>query len=289
MQLPACVRLIATDLDGTLLRSDKTVGARTVRAFRAAADRGIHLVVATGRQAYRPPVDLADLAVGHLIGANGALCLDLGSGRPLFEHLLSPDAATAVAGYLKSRLPDVRISAARNNGAGYTGEPGYTDLMRPGEKMPSWWTIETASLAEVVGEPTLKLTARHPTLDAEAMHAVLAESGLDGFHATTSGAPFLEVSADGVTKAASLAELCALLDVPQDGVIAFGDARNDVEMLTWAGMGVAMGNASEDTQAAADHVTADNDHDGLAEVIEAVLARPRATRPGDRRAPGAGK
>ena len=97
-------------------------------------------------------------------------------------------------------------------------------------------------------------------------------SGLTGFHATTSGAPFLEIQGDGVTKASGVARLCALLGYEAAEVMAAGDARNDVELLAWAGFGVAMGNAVPEALAAADWTTAHNEDDGLALVIEQVLA-----------------
>jgi len=105
------------------------------------------------------------------------------------------------------------------------------------------------------------------------MLATLNASGLSGFHGTTSGAPFLEIGGDGVTKAHGVAHLAALLGVKPSQVLAVGDARNDVEMLEWSGVGVAMGNAVAEAIAAADHTTATNEEDGLALVIEALLAR----------------
>lgn len=266
------VRLIASDLDGTLLRDDKTISGRTIGAVQAATAAGIAVIAATGRQAQQLPDEIACSGVRHVVASNGAIGFDLVADRILFQDLLTASAATAIVSYLKRRLPDVRFSAVRDFGARHAAEPGYLDLMSETERVPAWWRIDTEPLADVLAEPTLKLTVRHPSLTADELLAVLAESGLDGFHATTSGAPFLEIAGAGVTKASGVAQLCRLLEVDASEVLAAGDAKNDIELITWAGVGVAMGNAVPEAQAVADWVTASNQDDGLALAIEAVLA-----------------
>jgi len=189
----------------------------------------------------------------------------------LFEDLLAPGVAADIVAHLTAELEDVRFSAVRESGAWHAAERGYLDLVAPAER--ELWTelVHTESLADVVGQPTLKLTVRHPTLTAEELLAVLDASGLAGFHATTSGAPFLEVQGDGVTKASGVARLCALLGFEAAEVMAAGDARNDVELIAWAGFGVAMGNAVPEAIAVADWTTTHNRDDGLAHAIEQVL------------------
>ncbi|MFZ0531312.1 MAG: Cof-type HAD-IIB family hydrolase [Propionicimonas sp.] len=268
----ALVRLIASDLDGTFLRDDKTISGRTLGAVRAATAAGIAVIAATGRQAQQLPEEVADSGVRHVVASNGAIGFDLVERRVLFQDLLTPSTAAAIVAYFTERLPDARFSAVRDHGARHAAEPGYTDLLSEMERVARWWRIDTEPLADVVSEPTLKLTVRHPWLDADELLAILAESGLPGFHATTSGAPFLEIAGDGVTKASGVARLCQLLDVDASEVLAAGDARNDVELISWAGLGVAMGNAVPEAQAAADWVTASNEDDGLALAIESVLA-----------------
>jgi Cof subfamily protein (haloacid dehalogenase superfamily) len=270
----APVRLIATDLDGTLLRPDKTIGRRGLAALRGAADAGIHLVAATGRQPGGLPVDLPSCGFGHLLGANGAICIDQASGEIVFEELITAETVAAIASLLRRAMPEARLSAARDHGLHYAIEPGYQELITPSEKVPKGYLV-AESAAAVISEPTLKLSVRHPELSAEAMLQALNQSGLTGFHATTSGAPFLEVGGDGVTKASGLIRLCALLNIDAEEVLAAGDAGNDVEMISWAGRGVAMGNASAQLKAIADQVTAPNTEDGLAIVIEAVLTERR--------------
>jgi Cof subfamily protein (haloacid dehalogenase superfamily) len=271
----APVRLIATDLDGTLLRSDKTISRRTVAALRGAADAGIQLVAATGRQPGGIPIELVTCGFAHLLGANGAICLDLCAGEILFEELLPAATLAEIAAMVRTRMPGARLSAARDHGLHYLVEPGYLDLIEPNEKVPASY-LKVGSFEEVVSEPTLKVSVRHPELSADQMMAILADSGLTGFQATTSGAPFLEIGGAGVNKASGLIRLCALLGIASSETLAAGDARNDLEMLTWAGRGVAMANASAQVKAIADQVTASNNDDGLAQVIETVLNERRA-------------
>jgi hydroxymethylpyrimidine pyrophosphatase-like HAD family hydrolase len=119
--------------------------------------------------------------------------------------------------------------------------------------------------------PLTKLVIKHaerPPLDI--MRAVQG-LGFDGFEATHSGAPFLEIVAANVTKAWGLASLCELLGFEASEVVAFGDAANDVAMLRWAGHGVAMANAYPAALEAADEVTLSNVEDGVAVVVERVL------------------
>lgn len=273
--LPAAassVRLIASDLDGTLLDGRREVTSRTAAAIGAAFCAGVIVVAATGRQFPQLPEPVLASGIRYVVGSNGAIGVDLADNTVLFEDLLAPDVAADIVAHLSAELEGVRFSAVRESGVRHAAEPGYLDLVNPAER--NLWTelIRPESLADVVSQPTLKLTVRHPSLTADDLLAVLDASGLTGFHATTSGAPFLEVQGAGVTKATGVARLCALLGFEAADVMAAGDARNDVELLAWAGFGVAMGNAVPEAIAAADWTTAHNEDDGLALAIEQVLA-----------------
>ncbi len=265
------IRLVASDLDGTLLTSAEAISPRTAEAIGRAVAADLRVVAATGRQITQLPASLAASGVTHAVGSNGAIGADLTSGEVLFETMLTPEAAAGIVAHLTAELEGVRFSAVRDRGARHAAEPGYLDLLTPREL--AFWKVETESLADLVAEPTLKLTVRHPELTADDLLEVLEVAGLDGFHATTSGAPFLEVAGAGVTKATGVARLCELLDVDPDHVLALGDAKNDVELLAWAGLGVAMGNAVPEAKAVAAWVTAPNDRDGVALAIEQVLER----------------
>ena len=265
------IKLIASDLDGTLLHLNKEVTPRTTAAIRAAFEAGLVVVAATGRQVTQVPEPVLASGIRYIVASNGAIGVDLADGTILFERLLAPQVAAAIVAHLTAELEGVRFSAVRDGGARHAAEPGYLDLVKPVERKQWIELIEPASLAEVVAQPTLKLTVRHPTLSADDLLAVMDASGLTGFHATTSGAPFLEIQGAGVTKATGVARLCGLLGFDASEVMSAGDARNDVELLEWAAFGVAMGNAVPAAIAAADWTTTRNDEDGLAIVIEQVL------------------
>jgi hydroxymethylpyrimidine pyrophosphatase-like HAD family hydrolase len=126
-----------------------------------------------------------------------------------------------------------------------------------------------ASRAEVLGKTAVKLLVRHEKMTSEEM-AVAATAVLDDSVTVTfsTSRGLLEISAPGVTKATGLAEAAAMLSLDASGVVAFGDMPNDIEMLRWAGHGVAMANAHEEVLAVADEVTAPNVEDGVAQVLE---------------------
>jgi len=280
--LPAAaglVRLIASDLDGTLLHHHQEVTPRTAAAIGAAFGAGLMVVAATGRQFPQLPEPVLASGIRYVVASNGAIGVDLADMTVLFEDLLAPEVAADIVAYLTAELEGVRFSAVRDSGARHAAEPGYLDLVSPAERAQWVEIARPESLADVVSQPTLKLTVRHPSLTADDLLAVLDASGLSGFHATTSGAPFLEIQGAGVTKAYGVARLCELLGFEAGDVMAAGDARNDVELIAWAGFGVAMGNAVPQAIAAADWIAAHNEDDGLALVIEQVLTGLGASQP----------
>ncbi|MFZ1383853.1 MAG: Cof-type HAD-IIB family hydrolase [Propionicimonas sp.] len=265
-------RLIAADLDGTMLRHDKSISPRTISAIRAAQQQGVRVVAATGRQATSLPDLLAPTGVRYAVASNGAIGVDLNSGSLLFEELLSAEVAAEIVAYLTAELTNPCFSVVRDHGDSNLAGPGYLELAGSDAAAPWQLTFKLTDATDLVSRPTLKLRVRHPRVGPEEMLSVLASSSLTGFVATTSGAQFLEIQGAGVTKASGLAKLCAHLGVERDEVMAIGDARNDIDMITWAGLGVAMGNAVPDAIAAARWSTAGNDQDGLALAIERRLA-----------------
>jgi Cof subfamily protein (haloacid dehalogenase superfamily) len=260
-------KLIASDLDGTLLRSDGTVDERTRSALAAAEARGATVVLCTAR----PPRWMAPLAdaLGHrgvAICANGGVLWDLHTESALETFPLEPAVAREVVGLLRAALPDAAWAVER--AAGFAHEPTYT----------SRWPIPpgtlVAAVEALVQEPALKLMVRHQELLADALLERARE--LVGARAelthSNSGDGLIEISAAGVSKASTLARLCARLGVRATEVIAFGDMPNDLPMLEWAGYGVAVANAHRDLLAAADEVTAGNDEAGVARVLERLFS-----------------
>lgn len=270
-------RLVATDLDGTLLGRDGTLSERSRRCLAEVGRCGVRLVLATGR----PPRWMAAVveATGHrgaAICANGAQLVDLATGAVLESCVLHPRLALWVARALRAVEPAASVAVEYADG-GFGHEPGYR---------PRWPSPDAAvGAVEVLlaAGPVVKLLVRHEALDSEALHAramaataqlpvTFTYSGGTTSGGTTFGGGLLEVGAAGVTKGAALARFAAALGIPASAVLAFGDMPNDVEMLRWAGHGVAVAGAHPLALAAADEVTAAADEDGVAVVLERVLA-----------------
>lgn len=271
-------RLIATDLDGTLLHGDKSVSARTVDALAAAEAAGIEVFFVTGRPARWMGV-VSDHVHGHglAICGNGAAVVDLHRGgeivrlRPL-EH---PGALTVVAA-LREAAPGVTFAVERSGGIHY--EPGYPPfaldpaaLIAPAEKLLSDGVADGEGRL-VADQPVLKLLAHHADLDPDEFLALgRTYAGAHAEFTRSSPSALLEISGPGVSKASTLAQCCEERGIGPEEVVAFGDMPNDLEMLTWAGTSYAMANAHRAVLAATTHRTDSNDDDGVAAVIEGLL------------------
>ena len=268
---PSEIRLIATDLDGTLLQHDKTISPRTVEAIRLAHQAGLRVVAATGRYPTTLAALLTPVGIDYAVASNGAQGYRLTTGELLFEETIAGDAAAAIMAFFAERLEGVRFETVTDHGAVHYVEAGYYDLVHPEERRMFPLDYHELAIAEMLTHDIVKVAVRHPSAGPEEMLDLLAGSGLTGYHATTSGAPFLEISGPGVTKASGVARLAGHLGIEPHEVLAIGDARNDVELLEWSGIGVAMGNAVAEAVAAADHTTASNSEDGFAQAIERLL------------------
>ncbi|WP_405999775.1 Cof-type HAD-IIB family hydrolase [Streptomyces sp. NBC_00829] len=276
--LPAATRLIATDLDGTLLRDDKSVSDRTVAALAAAEEAGIEVFFVTGR-----PARWMDVVSEHVhrhglaICANGAAVVDLHAGGEVLQvRPLDRKTALAVVHVLRDAAPGTSFAVELTTGIHY--EPGYPPFhLDPGATVA---TAEKLLHEERPGEsaPVIKLLAQHPELAPDAFLS-LARTAAGELASFTRSSPtaLLEISGLGVSKASTLALCCAQRGISADEVVAFGDMPNDVEMLTWAGTSYAMGNAHPDVIAAASGRTVANNEDGVAVVIEQILARQTGT------------
>lgn len=268
------VRLIATDVDGTLVRSDhRTISPRNRAAFAAAREAGIEVLAISGRQPYSIGAIVAGSPLeGPVVGSNGSVAVDLATREIFFEELIDLHAQRTLALGMLEAFPGARVVSVRDAGNTYVAQHGYTGDQDPGAENALWdVTHRFAHLEEVLAEPSLKLVVRDEAIDPEVMLGIARSMAVHGVHPTTSGAPFLEVGRAGVSKATALSRFCAGRGIDASEVVAFGDNNNDVEMLTWAGVGVAMGNAVPAARDAADEVTLHHDDDGVAVVIERLL------------------
>ncbi|MFF9162417.1 HAD hydrolase family protein [Streptomyces longwoodensis] len=269
-------RLIATDLDGTLLRDDKTVSPRTVAALAAAEQAGIDVFFVTGRPARWMDV-VSEHVHGHglAICGNGAAVVDLhggpGAHRFVKVRKLPRQNALDAVGLLRDAAPGTVYAVEQTYG--FHQEPDYPKLHMetPDDLAPAEELLAPDGVAS--REPILKILAYHPTLDPDAFLTVARLSVGDRANVTRSSpSALLELSGPEVSKASTLALCCAERGISHEEVVAFGDMPNDLEMLTWAGRSYAMGNAHPDVLAAASGRTAANNEDGVALVIEQLLA-----------------
>jgi Cof subfamily protein (haloacid dehalogenase superfamily) len=264
----ASVRLVATDLDGTLVHSDGSVTARTRAALVAAEEAGIQVVFLTGR-----PLRWAEEVFEHVGGhglavvSNGALVWNVAAAAPYLQRPIDPGTALAVAERLRGELPD--LTFATETVTGWSMEPSYA--AHPEDDGSSRSPRRVAPIAELANEPILKLLGLRRGADPDQLVAVAHDAVGDLVTVTHSSFPLLEMSAHGVTKASTLELLCVERGISAEDVLALGDMPNDLAMLTWAGTSYAMANAHPSVRAAADHVAPANDEDGVAQVIEGVL------------------
>ncbi|MFJ7261777.1 Cof-type HAD-IIB family hydrolase [Streptomyces globosus] len=272
-------RLIATDLDGTLLRDDKSVSLRTVAALAAAEEAGIEVFFVTGRPARWMDV-VSEHVHGHglAICANGAAVVDLHAGRSFVEVRALPRAtALTVVETLRAVAPGTSFAVEMTTGINY--EPLYPPFFQdPGANVATAEKLLDGE-GDDTAAPVLKLLAHHPELAPDAF-LELARTAAGGHASITRSSPtaLLEISGLGVSKASTLELCCAERGITPSEVVAFGDMPNDVEMLRWAGTSYAMGNAHPDVVAAASGQTVANNEDGVAVVIERILADLAAQR-----------
>jgi hydroxymethylpyrimidine pyrophosphatase-like HAD family hydrolase len=262
-------RLAAVDLDGTLVRSDQTVSERSRRAIARASAAGIEVVVVTARSPWSVVALAAAAGIGGTaICANGAIVFDLASGAILRHDPLAAEVAARVARGLRERLPGIAFGWALELRSG--SEPAYEayrDPLAPPTPEGRFPPCDVLAWRR----PMTKLLARLPGVDLRQVLGIVRELGGDDVEATLAGRDYVEVTARGVTKHAAVARLAAERGIPAADVIAFGDHLTDAGMLAWAGLGVAVADAEATALAAADVVTASNDEDGVALVLEQLL------------------
>jgi Cof subfamily protein (haloacid dehalogenase superfamily) len=263
--------LIATDLDGTLLRNDKTISPFTADVLSRVDAAGTPIVLVTGR-----PIRWLAHVYGQLhtplpaVCANGAVVYDPVADRVLRTDPLEPSVLAEVAKRLRDEVPDVQLAVEIADGREMRHDPTYP--VEAGFEQAMVRAIETPE--DLVSMPAVKLLVRAGKRDPDAFAALVggAVAGLaEATHSSYTG--LVEVSAAGVTKAAGLAWFCHRAGIDGSTVVAFGDMPNDVPMLTWAGKSLAVGNAHPAVREIADEVIGSNEADGVAHYLDALQAR----------------
>lgn len=255
-------KLVALDVDGTLVngRNEMTPAVReTVRGLR---EKDIEVVIATGRSV--PGVmDAADklgFDRGYAIGSNGSLVFTYRPTEML--RAVTFDASEAVRSIL-DRMPDVLV-AVEEVGVGYRVNRAF-----PSDELGGSITVQ--EIDELIGEPVTRVIIRSPEHSTEEFREVVADLGLTDTNYYIGYTAWLDIAPMGTSKASGLDFLCDHLGIAQSDVLAVGDGNNDIEMLAWAGRGVAMGQALGDVIAAADDVTGSIEDDGVVDVLRPYL------------------
>jgi Cof subfamily protein (haloacid dehalogenase superfamily) len=261
-------RLIASDMDGTLLRGDDTVSEATVAELERWRADGVPIVLATGRPPRWMQRIREVLRHGTAICCNGAVLLDLESFEVLDEVALEPELLDSITSELRRRQPDTWFAV--EYGFEFRHEPIYKprwDVDVPG--------VAEATLDEMVAAPVAKLLARHEELGPDEFVAVVED--VIGGRATvthSSSDALAEISAVGVTKASGLARVAEQHGVGPEDVVFFGDMPNDIAAFEWVrdggGRAVAMAHAHPDLMAVATDVTGTNDDDGVAAFLQSL-------------------
>ncbi|SMX80554.1 HAD family hydrolase [Brevibacterium linens] len=261
--------LVASDIDGTLLLNWKPISTATIDAIHRCQDAGIPFVLVTGRpMRWLAPIAEQIPDLGRVVCLNGAVVYDIASQSIVDAHTIDAQSLTEIIAAVRVDHPEARFAYETLNG-GFIDREFVTG--RPREAR----IIDDVS--ELAGEDVVKVLVRLATSDSQAMHDLI-DPLVDGTcHASFSEPDngLVELAPFGITKAKTLEDLCDHLGVGRSQVMAFGDMPNDVEMLSWAGHGVAMGNALGSVKAIAAAVTDEVDDDGVARYLDAVLdARP---------------
>ncbi|NKX55139.1 HAD family hydrolase [Arthrobacter mobilis] len=265
------MRLIASDLDGTIIGRDGKISSRTVRAFRDAADAGVQIVFVTGR----PPRWLTPLREqmeheGTVICSNGAVLYDLATDRVLSAQTVPHRDLFAAREIILGLHPHVGFAAETIEG--FQLEPGFVES----GSVELLGGIVPRPLHESLrpGDAVVKFLARGHDLDPDVFLAQVrpAVSHLVEATHSASGVALLEMARPGINKAVTLAHYAASLEIDAADVVAFGDMPNDIEMLEWAGHGYAMASGHPGAIDAARFKAPAFEDDGVAQILEARLA-----------------
>jgi Cof subfamily protein (haloacid dehalogenase superfamily) len=264
-------KLIATDLDGTIVNHDGTISERTVTTFKRARDMGVEIFFVTGRPPRWMPEIREAFGFGNAICGNGAMLYDLLGDKVLEEWLISVDDQLETVKRLRLAIPE--ISFAVESHSYFHREKAY---------IPRWDVgLDNVGVNEIEGiiqSPALKLLARcsAQNISSDAMLDI-AIPVLDGLVTVTHSNPhdsLLEISAINVSKGATLAKMAARLGIDAADCVTFGDNPNDFSMLAWSGRSYAMASGHPDGATIAKSVAAPCEEDGVAKAIDALLDLP---------------
>ena len=272
------IKLVALDLDGTLFDNSSRISKRNLTAIRSITDKGIHVVISTGRPFEGIPFDqIKGTGINYAITANGSGIYEISTGKCLYENAMDEELVTPILNFLLAR--DIHMDA-------FIGGKGYTPIqcVETAQKLtvPSSiknYIITTRTrldnILQFIHENQLKVqkmtlnfypAADGTLIDRETVRKFLVSN--PSITTVCGGYNNLEFTRADANKGVGLRKLAEILGVNPDATMAIGDTENDLAIIEAAGIGVAMGNATDAVKARADYVTTTNTKDGVAAAIE---------------------
>ncbi len=268
---PDAYKLIALDMDGTLLRRDKTISQRTKAVLQQLQHRGVAIVIETGRcpsgvMRYADSIGI-DLNHTYAVCYNGASVCILGQGRELSAVTVPGREVREIAAL--AHACGAKLHAYSQDRALLVEDHNPYSQKEIDHSLSPFVEVDFNTLPQ--DEPIYKAIAVGEAAKLDKLRASLPPYIYEHFAVMRTDSYFLEFVAGKSTKGSGLAQLCSILKLAPQQAIAIGDAENDEEMIKLAGLGVAMGNATPELKALADVVTASCDEDGVALMLERLL------------------
>ena len=272
------IKLVGLDLDGTLLDDDRKIRARTIEALRLAADNGVNLAVISGRNFLAVPEEIRALPfIRYFVLCNGAGIYDRQNDELLFQADIPLEEALTL--YDAMDAEDVYYDCYLSDGA-WTPQSHYDriDEFVPVESHRAFLKVNRKPFADFRdalrqrGKSVWKVQSIYKDTAIRDREKNRLQEKFPQYTFVTAYPYNLEVNMPAATKGSGLMQLAQILNLDRRQVMAFGDGGNDVTMLQSAGVGVAMGNACDEAKAAAAYVGPTNNEDGVAQVLEALVA-----------------
>ncbi|MFS0781835.1 Cof-type HAD-IIB family hydrolase [Bacillus sp. 1P06AnD] len=269
-------KMIVLDLDDTLLQDDHTISAPTKQALMEAQEMGVKVVLASGRPTYAMTEIAEELSLSsygsYILSFNGGKIINCQTNEELFNSVLSVDDVHRL--FDISKRENVWIHTYVGNEIITAEENEYTTIEGEITGMP---VKEEPSFKKSISKPVVKVLMLEDPDKLKEVESKLQKELNNEFSVMRSKPFFLEITEKGVTKGTSLNQLIQMCGIKRDEVIAIGDSYNDLEMIEFAGLGVAMGNAPEDIKEKADFITTSNMEHGVAKVVEQFVLHPLKT------------
>lgn len=263
--------MIVLDLDGTLVDSQKNISEKNKQALQKAIEKGVKVVLASGRPVKGVLPKAKELHLdksnGYIIAFNGGRIIDVTTGECLFEADL-PEGYLEKA-YDLSRKCNIGLMTYEGNDKLITEDDN--EFIRLEVRVNQLERVVPQNIKEYVNFPVAKYLLAGEPADIEKAEPLFQQMAGENLNIFRSDPFFLEILPPGIDKAYGLEKLIHTLGMQREEVIACGDGYNDITMLQFAGLGVAMENAQEATKKAADYITLSNDEDGIAHVIEKFI------------------